>query len=115
MRLAQLRGRFEQAAVFGERLTAGNPDKENAARNYNLLGIAYDSMGNHDRAREAFEASLAIAPRAPAVLMNLGLTELRSGRADAAQKRFAETLYLYPNLTAARDGLAQARERARTH
>ena len=115
MRLAQLRGRFEQAAVFGERLTADGADKENAARNYNLLGIAYDSMGNHDRAREAFEASLAIAPRAPAVLMNLGLTELRSGRADAAQKRFAETLYLYPNLTAAREGLAQARERARTH
>jgi spermidine synthase len=114
MRLAQLRGHFEQAAVFGERLMSSGADAENAARNYNLLGIAYDSLGNHDRARLAFEQSLRIAPRAPAVLMNLGLTELRSGHADAAEKRFSEALYLYPTLTPARDGLAQARaERGR--
>jgi spermidine synthase len=109
MRLAQLRGHFEQAAVFGERLMSSGADAENAARNYNLLGIAYDSMGNHDRARQAFEASLKIAPRAPAVLMNLGLSELRAGNPVAAQKRFSEALFLYPALTAARDGLAQAR------
>ena len=109
MRLAQLRGRVEQAAVFGERLTASGADAENAARNYNLLGIAYDSMGNHDRARQAFEASLKIAPRAPAVLMNLGLSELRAGNPVVAEKRFSEALFLYPTLTAARDGLAQAR------
>src|SRR5213595_1557784 len=53
MRLAQLRGRFEQSTVFGEQLIASGADAENAARNYNLLGIAYDSMGNHDRARQA--------------------------------------------------------------
>jgi len=110
MRLAQLRGHFEQAAVFGERLMSSGADAENAARNYNLLGIAYDSLGDHDRARRAFEQSLRIAPRAPAVLMNLGLTELRSGHADAAENRFSEALYLYPTLTPARDGLAQARE-----
>ena len=109
MRLAELRGRVEQAAVFGERLMASGADTENAARNYNLLGIAYDSMGNHDRARQAFEASLKIAPRAPAVLMNLGLSELRAGNPVAAEKRFSEALFLYPTLTAARDGLAQAR------
>jgi spermidine synthase len=109
MRLAGLRGRFDQAAVFGERLVASGGDEENAARNYNLLGIAYDSAGNHDKAREAFETSLRIAPRAPAVLMNVALSELRAGRHAEAEKRFSEALFLYPTLTAARDGLAQAR------
>jgi tetratricopeptide (TPR) repeat protein len=112
MRLAQLRGRFEQATVFGEQVIASGADMENAARNYNLLGIAYDSIGNHDRARQAFEASLKIAPRAPAVLMNLGLSELRAGNPAAAERRFSEALFLYPTLTPARDGLAQARAAA---
>ena len=109
MRLAELRGRFDQAAVFGERLLASGGDDENAARNYNLLGIAYDSAGKHDQAQRAFEASLRIAPRAPAVLMNVALSALRTGRNAEAEKRFSEALFLYPNLTAARDGLAQAR------
>jgi spermidine synthase len=113
MRLAELRGRFDQAVVFGERLVASGGDEENAARNYNLLGIAYDSAANHDKAREAFESSLRIAPRAPAVLMNLALSQLRAGHPAEAEKRFSEALFLYPNLTAARDGLAQARAAAR--
>src|SRR6266850_2448970 len=108
MRLAHLRGEFAKAAAVGERLTSSGADPENAARDFNLLGIAYDSLGDHDRARRAFEASLSIAPRAPAVLMNLGLKELRAGRPDAAEKRFSEALFLYPTLAPALDALAQA-------
>jgi spermidine synthase len=108
MRLAHLRGEFAKAAAVGERLTSSGADPENAARDFNLLGIAYDSLGDHDRARRAFDASLRIAPRAPAVLMNLGLTELRAGRPDAAEKRFSEALFLYPTLAPALDALAQA-------
>src|SRR5213595_1205713 len=65
MRLAHLRGNFQQAAVFGESLASTGADKENAARNANLLGIAYDSLGDTDRARQAFEAALTTAPRSP--------------------------------------------------
>jgi len=108
MRLAHLRGEFAKAAAVGERLTSTAADPDNAARDFNLLGIAYDSLGDHDRARRAFDASLRIAPRAPAVLMNLGLTELRAGRPDAAGKRFSEALFLYPRLAPALDALAQA-------
>jgi spermidine synthase len=107
MRLADIRGDFAQAAAFGSRLTAGG-DVENAARNFNLLGIAYANVGDHAAARSAFEASLRIAPRAPAVLMNLGSTELRSGHPSAAARRFSEALFLYPTLKPALDGLAQA-------
>jgi Tfp pilus assembly protein PilF len=45
--------------------------------------------------------------------MNLALSQLRAGHPAEAEKRFSEALFLYPNLTAARDGLAQARAAAR--
>jgi len=111
MRLAQLRGRFAQAKAFGERLTSTETPEENAARNANLLGLAYDGLGDHDRARQMFQASLRSAPRAPAVLMNLGFTELKAGRPDVAEKRFSEALFLSPTLAPALDGLAQALDR----
>jgi spermidine synthase len=110
MRLAHLRGRFAQAKAFGERLTSTETPEEDAARNANLLGLAYDGLGDHDRARQAFQASLRIAPRAPAVLMNMGFTELKAGRPDVAEKRFSEALFLSPTLAPALDGLAQALE-----
>jgi len=110
MRLAHLRGRFGQAAAFGERLTSTETPDEEAARNANLLGLAYDGLGDHDRARQEFEASLRTAPRAPAVLMNLGFTELKAGRPEGAEKRFSEALFLSPTLAPALDGLAQALE-----
>jgi tetratricopeptide (TPR) repeat protein len=110
MRLAHLRGRFAQAAAFGERLTSTETPEENAARNSNLLGLAYDGLGDHDRARQAFQASLRAAPRAPAVLMNLGFTELKARRPEVAEKRFSEALFLSPTLAPALDGLAQALE-----
>jgi len=111
MRLAHMRGRFEQARAFGERLTSTETSEENAARNSNLLGLAYDGLGDHDRARQMFEASLRTSPRAPAVLMNLGFTELKAGRPDVAEKRFSEVQFLSTTLAPALDGLAQALER----
>jgi Flp pilus assembly protein TadD len=36
------------------------------------------------------------------------MTELRSGNAQAAADRFSEALFLYPRLTPALNGLAQA-------
>jgi tetratricopeptide (TPR) repeat protein len=111
MRLAHLRGRFAQAKAFGERLTSTETPEENAARNANLLGLAYDGLGDHERARQTFQASLRTAPRAPAVLMNLGFTELKAGRPEVAEKRFSEALFLSPTLGPALEGLAQALER----
>ena len=110
MRLAHLRGRFAQARAFGERLTSTETSEENVARNANLLGLAYDGLDDHARARQMFEASLRTAPRAPAVLMNLGFTELKAGRPDVAEKRFSDALFLSPTLAPALDGLAQALE-----
>jgi len=53
----------------------------------NLLGSAFAALGDHERARKAFEASLLVAPRDPAVLVNLGTMELRAGNARAAETK----------------------------
>jgi Flp pilus assembly protein TadD len=110
MQLALLRGGYAQAAAFGERLTSTDTLEEHAARNFNLLGLALDGLGDDARARQAFEASLRIAPRTPAVLMNLATTELKAGRPEIAEKRFSEALFLSPTLAPALDGLARALE-----
>ena len=111
MRLAGLHGDFAQAVAFGERLTAGGGDPENAARNFNLLGIAYESTGNYQGARRAFEASLKIAPRAAATMLNVGYNELKAGNSPAAERRFSEALFVYPTLAPALNGLAEALEK----
>ena len=110
MSLSGLRGDFTKAAALGERLTGSGGDTEDAARYFNLLGLAYQSIGNYDGARRALEASLKIAPRAAATMLNLAYTELRGGRPGAAEKRFSEALFVYPTLAPALNGLAEARE-----
>jgi Flp pilus assembly protein TadD len=111
MRLAYLRGDFARAAQLAERLASVRGSEADTARTLNLLGSAYAALGDHERARRAFEASLAIAPRDPAVLVNLAMTELRSGNAPGAAERFSQALFLYPTLASALEGMAQALER----
>jgi spermidine synthase len=110
MRLAYLRGDFAQAAQLAERLATVKTGDADEARTLNMLGSAYAALGDRERARKAFEASLKIAPRDPAVLVNLGMIELRLANAPAAAERFSEALFLYPTLGPALEGLAQALE-----
>jgi spermidine synthase len=110
MRLSYVRGDFSRAAQLAQRLASVTPSDPDTARTLNLLGSAYAALGDHERARKAFEASLRIAPRDAAVLVNLGMTELRSGNATAAEERFSQALFLHPTLAPALDGLAQALE-----
>jgi tetratricopeptide (TPR) repeat protein len=110
LRLSYLRADFSRAAELAAHLVPVVMTRAEAGRVLNLQGSSYAALGEHDRARTAFEASLAIAPRDPAVLVNLGMTELRSGNAPAAEERFAEALFLYPTLSPALEGMAQALE-----
>ena len=105
-RLALLRGDFERAAQFGEEMVG----VKRSADAYNLLGAARAELGQYDRARQAFEASLGIVRHDSAVLANLGKMELRSSNPSAAVERFSEALLLHPTLADAREGLAQAFE-----
>lgn len=49
-------------------------------------GIAYDQIRDYSRARQAYQAALAISPDNPVILNNLGLSYLAAGdRANAAR------------------------------
>ena len=104
-RLRYLLGQFAAAATLARQLTTMLPDKPWV---FELLGGASASAGEVDSGRQAFEAALRLSPRDVTALLNLGMLELRSGHAQAAADRFSETLFLYPKLTPALDGLAQA-------
>jgi Flp pilus assembly protein TadD len=104
-RLEYVQGRFARAVDLLER--AAGIDRRNVMV-FNLLGGAYESLGDNDRARRAFEASLQVNPRDPAVLLNLGTIALRSADPTAAAERFAEALYISPGLKPALRGLADA-------
>ena len=73
----------------------------------NVLGAALAGVGQRDRARAAFEASLKAAPRDPATHSNLAMLELEAGNIDAARRHFAEALMIDPANPVARDGLAR--------
>ena len=72
----------------------------------NVLGAALAGMGQRDRARQAFQASLQSDPRDPATYSNLATLEMESGNFAAARQHFAEALMLDPTNVVARDGLA---------
>ena len=62
--------------------------------------------GQHDRARQAFRASLEASPQEPSTYANLGLLEMESGNRDAAVAYFAESLTLDPHHEVARTNLS---------
>ena len=108
MRLAYLRGDFQEAAQLGEALAERDPAD---AKVHNLLGSAYAALGQYDRARQALEASLQITPTDSGVLVNLGTVALRANDPALASERFSEALFLSPTHAGALDGLAQAYDR----
>ena len=102
--LAYLQERPDIAIREAEAALALQPDYAAAQ---NVLGAALAGLGQRDRARTAFEASLKAAPRDPATHSNLAMLELESGNIDAARRHFAEALMLDPGNAVARDGLAR--------
>jgi len=99
-----MQNRPDLAAGEAEAVVRANPRH---ARAQNLLGAALASIGERDRAREAFLASLRADPRDPATYTNLATLEREAGNRTAAAQRFAEALTLDPASEAARAGLAE--------
>jgi spermidine synthase len=101
--LAFLQQRPDQAVRDAEAALRIEPGH---ARARNILGAALAGLGQRDRAREAFTASLTSNPRDPATYSNLATLELESGNRQAAERYFAEALTLDPTNAVAREGLA---------
>jgi len=103
-----MQGRADLAGPEAEAVVRENPRNALAQ---NLLGAALASIGERDRARQAFEASLKNNPLSPDTYINLATLEMQAGnRSDAAQ-RYAEALTLNQASETARQGLAEATRR----
>jgi spermidine synthase len=84
--LAQTVERAERAAAINARHAAA----------HNLIGSASAALGQRDRARQAFQASLSANPVESSTYANLGRLEMEAGNHDAALAYFAESLTLDP-------------------
>jgi tetratricopeptide (TPR) repeat protein len=65
------------------------------------LGILYQTLGDGEKARKAYEAALRQHPRNPVAYLNLGLLELEEGKAEAAERNFRELSLLSPTYAGA--------------
>ncbi len=97
-----LRGDAEQAVRHAESAIA--IDRKYAAV-YDLIGAAFTTLGQADRARDAFMTSLRFNAHDSTAYANLGVLELRAGNYEAASDYFAEALWLEPDSPMAREGL----------
>ena len=106
--LSFIRQDFVRAAALGQR---ASQEGSVGARALNLVGAAFASLGDRDRARQAFAGSLERDPRDPAGYLNLARLELEAANPQRAASLFAEALLLDPSLADARAGLAEAHRR----
>ncbi|HYE36838.1 XrtA/PEP-CTERM system TPR-repeat protein PrsT [Methylocaldum sp.] len=76
----------------------------------NLLGAAYMSKGDADKAREHWEAALKLKPDYATAALNLAKLELSRNKLDAAAQRYEQIRQRNPKNLAAHIGLAQIAE-----
>ena len=116
---SQVTGYYTAALLFMQgRPDLSVPELESVVREnpqhalaQNLLGAALASLGDRERARHAFEASLRADPLGAGTYTNLATLEMEAGNALVAAQRFAEALTLDPTSDAAQRGLAEATAR----
>lgn len=101
-----LHGRSADAVSKAERAVRADPA---FAAVYDLLGAAHTKLGHADQARRAFASSLHYDAHDSTAYANLGLLALTAGDRRLAANYFAEALWLEPDSTLARQGLAQAK------
>jgi len=92
--IAALRsGRAEDARVALVEADRLQPD---SPQTLEMLGLAYQALGDLDGARDSLERSIAIAPTARAC-SNLGTLYYEMGQFDLAAERFRQAADLQPN------------------
>ncbi|MDQ3743577.1 MAG: tetratricopeptide repeat protein [Acidobacteriota bacterium] len=72
----------------------------------NLLGLAYDRMGWHTLAAEAYNRALSVAPKDPNVLANLGYSLYLADDYEGALRRLKQAAKLSPGTPVINNGLA---------
>ncbi len=103
---ALIHGDANEAVTRAQRAIAIDPTY---APVYDLIGAAETKLGQASNARAAFETSLTFDAHDSTAYTNLGLLELAAGNRRAAANYFAEALWLTPESTVARAGLARTK------
>jgi Flp pilus assembly protein TadD len=90
--------------------TTVGPDSNLVEAN-NLLGLAYDRLGSHREATEAYRRALTVAPSDPVILANLGYSLYLSNDFDGALRHLKQAARISPSLNIVHNnlGIVQAR------
>jgi tetratricopeptide (TPR) repeat protein len=80
-----------------------------------LLGIAYDRLGQHLQAKECYERALAVSPNNAAVIANLGYSLYLADDYDGALKRLKQAAKLAPGTPVIYDNLGIVYARLRRY
>ena len=101
-------GRGVEAEAIGRAILAHDP--RDAGAHY-VCGLVAADRGALDRARQAFEAAVALAPDKASLRITLGNLALRQGDDEAAERAFRQALAQVPGSVAAHTNLGAALKR----
>jgi hypothetical protein len=97
-------------AAYQAALKHGFTGKQWEAEAHHKLGLALEGNGLLAQAKEEMERSLAVRPKVPEVLNNLGTVYAKMGDRARALESFEKAVTLRPNYPLARYNLAEAYE-----
>lgn len=83
--------KFKVAAALLQDLIKLEPENAHA---HNALGVAYDYLGDHNRAIRSYQAALMINPELDYVWNNIGYSHMMQNDYDAALKAFERAIQL---------------------
>jgi tetratricopeptide (TPR) repeat protein len=87
-------GRYAQASAQLEKLLPHAPASYEL---HELLGMAYASLSENDKAIEHLKTAVQIKPELAEARVNLGATLVRAGKAELAAEQFRKAVSLEPN------------------
>jgi Flp pilus assembly protein TadD len=87
-------------------LNGTEPNCPSVPEMFNSLGLAYDSLGNYDEARAAFEQATRLKPSTASFHNNLAASFIRSGKQARGIAEFEKSLQLDARNSTARLNLA---------
>jgi tetratricopeptide (TPR) repeat protein len=90
-------GRVGSVAVLALLVSACAPTVQERVQQYNDLGLQRYQKGEYERAREDFQAALALSPNNFAPLYNIGQCWDHLGHTDKAEYIYRQCLQLRPN------------------
>jgi tetratricopeptide (TPR) repeat protein len=82
----------EGLRIMEDRVKAAEAENKKSALLYNTLGVLQMNQGDLERAKEALDKALAIAPDDPRVRVAMGTVQLRRGADGDASVQFAKAL-----------------------